>query len=68
MDSWKIIDPDTNLPSDDYKLTNNNGIYEITMTITADMVASGNNLACTTAGTYCITFDLANKTINIYKV
>ena len=108
VDSWNIIDPNTKLPSDDYKLTNNNGIYEITMTITADMVASGNwqaglmvntttgtdgewigvsclgadaadnvnalfrpesgnNLTCTTAGTYRITFDLANKTINIYK-
>ena len=109
VDSWNIIDPDTNLPSDAYKLTNNNGIYEITVTITEDMVASGNwqaglmvntttgtdgewigasclgadgadnvnarfrpesgnNLTCTTAGTYRITFDLANKTINIYKV
>lgn len=107
--SWNIIDPNTNLPSDDYKLTNNDGIYEITMTITEDMVAngatwqaglmvntttgtdgewigvsclgadaadnvnalfrpeSGNNLTCTTAGTYRITFDLATKTINIYK-
>ena len=109
VDSWNIIDPNTNLPSDDYKLTNNDGIYEITMTITEDMVAngatwqaglmvntttgtdgewigvsclgadaadnvnalfrpeSGNNLTCTTAGTYRITFDLATKTINIYK-
>lgn len=109
VDSWNIIDPNTNLPSDDYKLTNNNGVYEITMTITEDMVAnganwqaglmvntttgtdgewigvsclgadsddnvnalfrpeSGNNLTCTTAGTYRITFDLADKTINIYK-
>ena len=107
--SWNIIDPDTNLPSDDYKLTNNGGVYEIAMTITEDMVAnganwqaglmvntttgtdgewigasslgadaadnvnalfrpeSGNNLTCTTAGTYRITFDLATKTINIYK-
>lgn len=109
VDSWNIIDPATNLPSDDYKLTNNDGVYEITMTITEDMVAngatwqaglmvntttgtdgewigvsclgadsddnvnalfrpeSGNNLTCTTAGTYRITFDLATKTINIYK-
>ena len=109
VDSWNIIDPETNLPSDDYKLTNNDGVYEITMTITEDMVAngatwqaglmvntttgtdgewigvsclgadaadnvnalfrpeSGNNLTCTTAGTYRITFDLATKTINIYK-
>lgn len=107
--SWNIIDPDTNLPSDDYKLTNNGGVYEIAMTITEDMVAnganwqaglmvntttgtdgewigasslgadaadnvnalfrpeSGNNLTCTTAGTYRITFDLATKTINIYQ-
>lgn len=28
----------------------------------------GNNLTCKTAGTYRITYDLANKTINIYKV
>lgn len=110
VDSWNIIDPATNLPSDDYKLTNNDGVYEITITITEDMVAngatwqaglmvntttgtdgewigvsclgadaddnvnalfrpeSGNNLTCTTAGTYRITFDLATKTINIYKV
>lgn len=110
VDSWNIIDPDTQLPSDDYKLTNKDGIYEITMTITDDMVAndatwqaglmvntttgndgewidvsrlgadsadnvnslfrpeSGSNLTCTTAGTYRITFDLANKTVNIYKV
>lgn len=109
VDSWNIIDPNTNLPSDDYKLTNNGGLYEITMTITEDMVAnganwqaglmvntttgtdgewigisclgadaadnvnalfrpaSGNNLTCTTAGTYRITFDLATKTINIYQ-
>ena len=109
VDSWNIIDPETNLPSDDYKLTNNDGVYEITMTITEDMVAngatwqaglmvntttgtdgewigvsclgadaadnvnalfrpeSGNNLTCSTAGTYRITFDLATKTINIYK-
>ena len=109
VESWNIIDPNTNLPSDDYKLTNQNGIYEITMTITDDMVAnganwqaglivntktgndgefigasslgsdsednvnalfrpeSGNNLTCTTAGTYRIAFDLANKTVNIYK-
>lgn len=108
VDSWNIIDPNTNLPSDDYKLSNNNGVYEITMIITEDMVAnganwqaglmvntttgtdgewidasclgadaadnvnalfrpeSGNNLTCTTAGTYRITFDLATKTINIY--
>lgn len=110
VDSWNIIDPDTNLPSDDYKLENKDGVYEITMTITEDMVAngatwqaglmvntttgndgewigvsclgddsadnvnalfrpeSGNNLTCTTAGTYRITFNLATKTINIYKV
>ena len=110
VDSWNIIDPETNLPSDDYKLVGNDGVYEITMTITEDMVAngatwqaglmvntttgtdgewigvsclgadaddnvnalfrpeSGNNLTCTTAGTYRITFDLATKTINIYKV
>ena len=109
VDSWNIIDPETNLPSDDYKLVGNDGVYEITMTITEDMVAngatwqaglmvntttgtdgewigvsclgadaddnvnalfrpeSGNNLTCTTAGTYRITFDLATKTINIYK-
>lgn len=109
VESWNIIDPDTNLPSDDYKLVGNDGVYEITMTITEDMVAngatwqaglmvntttgtdgewigvsnlgadsadnvnalfrpeSGNNLTCTTAGTYRITFDLATKTINIYK-
>lgn len=109
VDSWNIIDPATNLPSDDYKLVGNDGVYEITMTITEDMVAngatwqaglmvntttgtdgewigvsclgvdaddnvnalfrpaSGNNLTCTTAGTYRITFDLATKTINIYK-
>ena len=109
VDSWNIIDPATNLPSDDYKLEVNDGVYEITMTITEDMVAnganwqaglmvntttgtdgewigvsclgadaddnvnalfrpeSGNNLTCTTAGTYRITFDLATKTINIYK-
>lgn len=107
--SWNIIDPETNLPSDDYKLTKDGGIYQITMTITEDMVANGanwqaglmvntttgvdgewigisclgpdspdnvnalfrpaggNNLTCTTAGTYRITFDLASKTINIYK-
>ncbi len=110
VDSWNIIDPNTNLPSDQYKLENKDGTYEITMTITEDMVAngatwqaglmintttgndgewvgasalgadaqdnanalfrpeSGNNLTCTTAGTYRITFDLATKTINIYKV
>lgn len=110
VDSWNIIDPDTNLPSDNYKLENKDGVYEITMTITEDMVAngatwqaglmvntttgndgewigvsclgddsadnvnalfrpeSGNNLTCTTAGSYRITFDLATKTINIYKV
>lgn len=110
VDSWNIIDPDTNLPSDDYKLEVKDGVYEITMTITENMVAngatwqaglmvntttgndgewigvsclgddsadnvnalfrpeSGNNLTCTTAGTYRITFDLATKTINIYKV
>ena len=109
VDSWNIIDPATNLPSDDYKLVGNDGVYEITMTITEDMVAngatwqaglmvntttgtdgewigvsclgadaadninalfrpeSGNNLTCSTAGTYRITFDLATKTINIYK-
>ena len=109
VDSWNIIDPETNLPSDDYKLVGNDGVYEITMTITEDMVAngatwqaglmvntttgtdgewigvsclgadaddnvnalfrpeSGNNLTCSTAGTYRITFDLATKTINIYK-
>ena len=109
VDSWNIIDPETNLPSDDYKLMGNDGVYEITMTITEDMVAngatwqaglmvntttgtdgewigvsclgadaadnvnalfrpeSGNNLTCSTAGTYRITFDLATKTINIYK-
>lgn len=109
VDSWNILDPDTNLPSDAYKLENRDGVYEITMTITEDMVAngatwqaglmvntttgndgewigvsnlgadgadnanalfrpeSGNNLTCTTAGTYRITFDLATKTINIYK-
>lgn len=109
VDSWKIIDPKTGLPSDAYKLTNHDGIYEITMTITEDMVAGGatwqaglmvntttgvdgewigvshlgpdgadnvnalfrptegNNLTCTTPGTYRITFDLATKTINIYK-
>lgn len=107
--SWNIIDPNTNLPSEDYRLTNNGGVYEITMTITEDMVANGanwqaglmvntttgvdgewigvsclgadsadnvnalfrpaggNNLTCTTAGTYRITFDLASKTINIYR-
>ncbi len=107
--SWNIVDPDTGKPSDDYKLTLKDGLYEITMTITEDMVAnganwqcglvvntttgndgdwiglsclgadaadnvnnlfrpeSGNNLTCTTAGTYRITFDLATKTINIYK-
>ncbi len=106
--SWNIIDPDTNLPSDDYKLTGKDGVYEITMTITEDMVAdggnwqaglqvntttgtdgewigvgclgadgddnvnalfrptSGNNLTCTTPGTYRITFDIWTKTINIY--
>ena len=109
VESWNIIDPATNLPSDEYKLINNNGVYEITMTITEDMVAngatwqaglmvntttgndgewvgvsnlgadsednvnalfrpeSGNNLTCSTAGTYRITLDLATKTINIYK-
>lgn len=109
VDSWNIINPDTNLPSDAYKLENVDGVYEITMTITEDMVAngatwqaglmvntttgndgewigvsclgedsadnvnalfrpeSGNNLTCTTAGTYRITFDLATKTITIYK-
>ncbi len=109
VDSWNIIDPNTGKPSDDYKLTLVDGLYEITMTITEDMVAnganwqcglvvntttgndgdwiglsclgadspdnvnnlfrpvSGNNLTCTTAGTYRITFDLATKTINIYK-
>ena len=109
VDAWNIIDPNTRLPADAYKLTNNNGLYEITMTITEDMVAGGanwqaglmvntttgvdgewigisclgpdssdnvnhlfrpeggNNLTCTTAGTYRITFDLATKTINIYK-
>lgn len=109
VDSWNIIDPATNLPSDEYKLTNHDGVYEITMTITEEMVAggatwqaglmintttgndgewvgvsnlgpdgednvnalfrpeSGNNLTCSTPGTYRITFDLATKTINIYK-
>ncbi len=109
VDSWNIIDPNTGKPSDDYKLTLKDGLYEITMTITEDMVAnganwqcglvvntttgsdgdwiglsclgadspdnvnslfrpeSGNNLTCTTAGTYRITFDLATKTINIYQ-
>lgn len=109
VESWNIIDPDTNLPSDEYKLTQQDGVYEITMTITEDMVAggaswqaglmvntttgtdgewigasnlgtdsgdnanalfrpeSGNNLTCTTAGTYRVTFDLATKTINIYN-
>ena len=109
VDGWKIIDPNTGLPADRFKLTNHDGVYEITMTITADMVAngatwqaglmvntttgvdgewigvshlgpdgadnvnalfrpaSGNNLTCTTAGTYRITFDLATKVINIYK-
>ncbi len=109
VDSWNIMDPNTGKPSDDYKLTLKDGLYEITMTITEDMVAnganwqcglvvntttgndgdwiglsclgadaadnvnnlfrpvSGNNLTCTTAGTYRITFDLATKTINIYK-
>jgi len=109
--SWNIIDPITNLPSDNYKLTlNSEGLYEITMIITADMVAgdatwqagliintttgndgtfigadklgseaannvnklfkpeTGNNLTCKTAGTYKITFDLENETINIYQV
>lgn len=37
-----------------YKLKSNNGIYEITMTITEDMVASGNNLTYNTAGAYRI--------------
>lgn len=105
--SWNILDPDTGLPSDAYRLTKQDGIYAITMTITEDMVAggnwqaglmvntttgtdgewigvaclgadgpdnvnalfrpdSGNNLTCTTPGTYRITFDLATKTINIY--
>ncbi len=106
--SWNIIDPDTGLPSDAYKLENKDGVYEIVMTVTEDMVAngtnwqaglmvntttgndgewigasclgedsadnvnalfrpeSGNNLTCTTAGTYRITFDLATKTITIY--
>ena len=109
VEGWKIIDPDTGLPADEFKLTNHDGVYEITMTITEDMVAngatwqaglmvntttgvdgewigvshlgsdsadnvnalfrpeSGNNLTCTTAGTYRITFDLATKVINIYK-
>ncbi len=109
VEGWKILDPATNLPADEYKLTNNDGLYEITMTITEDMVAnggtwqaglmvntttgddgewigvsclgpdgddnvnalfrpeSGNNLTCTTPGTYRITFDLATKTINIYQ-
>ncbi len=109
VDSWNIMDPNTGKPSDDYKLTLKDGLYEITMTITEDMVAnganwqcglvvntttgsdgdwiglsclgadaadnvnnlfrpvSGNNLTCTTAGTYRITFDLTTKTINIYK-
>ncbi len=107
--AWNIIDPETNLPSDAYKLSGKDGLYEITMTITEDMVAgganwqcglqvntttgtdgewigidhlgadaddnvnalfrpkSGNNLTCTTAGTYRITFDIWTKTINIYK-
>ncbi len=110
VESWNIMDPNTGKPSDDYKLTLKDGLYEITMTITDDMVAnganwqcglvvntttgndgdwiglsclgadaadnvnslfrpeSGNNLTCTTAGTYRITFDLTTKTINIYKV
>lgn len=39
--SWNIIDPATGKPSDDYKLTENDGVYEIVMTITEEMVADG---------------------------
>lgn len=109
VEGWNILDPDTGKPSDSFKLTQTDGLYEITMTITQDMVADGatwqcglvvntttgsdgewiglaclgedadtnvnrmfrpeegNNLTCTTPGTYRITFDLATKTIQIYQ-
>ncbi len=44
--SWNIVDPDTGKPADAYKLTLVDGLYEITMTITEDMVANGATWQC----------------------
>lgn len=109
VDGWKITDDDGNL-LDEYKLTEtSDGVFEITMTITAEMVAdgakwqaglqvdtttgsdgtfvgagalgdaqdsvnnlftpeSGNNLTCTTAGTYRFVYTFASGELNIYAV
>lgn len=109
VDGWKITDEDGNL-LDEYKLTETpDGVFEITMTITDEMVAdgakwqaglqvdtttgsdgtfvgasalgdaqdnvnnlfkpeSGNNLTCTTAGTYRFVYTFASGELNIYAV
>lgn len=110
VDGWKITD-DNGALIDDYKLTEtSDGVFEITMTITAEMVAdgaswqaglqidtttgsdgtfvgasalgadgadnanalfrpaAGNNLTCTTAGTYRFVYDFESGELNIYAV
>lgn len=109
VDGWKITDDDGNL-LDAYRLTETSeGVFEITMTITEEMVTdgakwqaglqadtstgndgtfvgagalgegegnvnslfvpeSGNNLTCTTAGTYRFVYTFASGKLNIYAV
>ena len=109
VDGWKITDDDGNL-LDAYRLTETSeGVFEITMTITEEMVAdgakwqaglqadtstgndgtfvgagalgegegnvnalfvpeSGNNLTCTTAGTYRFVYTFASGKLDIYAV
>ena len=110
VEGWKITD-DNGVLIDDYKLTEtSDGVFEITMTITDEMVAngatwqaglqldtttgsdgtfvgvsslgedaadnanalfrpaSGNNLTCTTAGTYRFVYDWESGELNIYAV
>lgn len=108
VDGWKITDESGAL-MDEYKLTETaDGVFEITMEITADMVAdgktwqaglqldtttgndgtfigvsafgdgennvnalfrpaAGNNLTCTTAGTYRFVYDWNAGELNIYQ-